>query len=122
MDISYISSFWNSEGHTMYDIDKFFYEKISLNFDTLEEAQIFSEECKARRIINSNIFLKNDIKTEAFVCNWNGCDKDIHANMILHGSDDFHVAHGWKSMKASELMIENIIPSKTVLMEFLGGE
>ena len=42
--------------------------------------------------------------------------------MILHGSDDFHVAHGWKSMKASELMIENIIPSKTVLMEFLGGE
>lgn len=110
----------------MYDIDKFFNEKISLNFDTEEEARVFSAECEAKRIGNFDIMLRYDIRTDAFVCNWDnqvyGGIKDTTINRILRGKDKYHVENGWKSMRASELIIDNIVPSKAALMEFLGGE
>lgn len=109
----------------MYDIDRFFNEKISLNFDTNEEAKIFSEECAAKGIINSGLMLEHDATTNSFVCNWNSLangKKDLSMNRILYGTDEFHISHGWKSMKASELIVCDIVTSKAALMEFLGGE
>lgn len=109
----------------MYDIDRFFNEKISLNFDTEEEARVFSKECAAKGIINSGLMLEHDATTNSFVCNWNALfngEKDLCMNRILYGSDEFHVSRGWKSMKASELIVYDIVPSKAALMEFLDGE
>lgn len=99
----------------MYDIERFKREKLSVNFKTKEEYKAFIQCCidNEVKMNDKNWWLNRSDFTDAVVYGFSS------TNRLLHGPDSYHVQHGWVSIMASELLLNQMDIPKEDLINFL---
>ena len=100
----------------MYDIDRFIKDRVSVNFESYKEMLLFIE-CFENKFGKEYSLQPASVENawqhrKALVFNFNS----YHMQM---GPDEFHVSHGWKSIKAADLLIFNQKIIEDTLADFL---